>query len=221
MAQISNAVLEKYCQFFLSDVPLSHLNLNERDKLRLQVVREAYQVYMGNKMMSTQRLRAHIKNIWNRSDREVTNDLNVLNYIISRYDRINKDVIRQRSIAAVERAIDIAADKGNEEALIKGGLALYKVGECDVPDPSDPNEHDRRVLETVITDDFTKTETGRKGGYRHYDEDTVLQLQRQFGGSGNVKDLIEKEPGIFIEEQEIHTENKDNIILSYEEEEEP
>lgn len=213
MAQISNAVLEKYCQFFLSEIPMERINLSERDKLRLRVVREAYQVYMGNKMMSTQRLRAHIQNIWGRTDSEVTNDLNVLNYIISRYDRINKDVIRQRSIAVVERAIDIAADKGNEEALIKGGIALYKVGECGILDPEDPNEHNRRTLEIVITDDFTKTETGRKGGYRHYDEDEVMRIQRQFGGSGKIKDLVEEEPGIYTEERIPSIEEHESLEL--------
>lgn len=200
MTPISKNALEKYCKFFLNDIPLQNLNLNENEKRRLQVVREAYQVYMGNKLMSTQKLRAHIQNLWNRTDREATNDMYVLQYIISRYDTVNKDMLRQRSIAAVERAIDIAADKGNEEALIKGGVALFKVGECNVPDPTGENA-ERRILETVITDDFTKTETGRLGNYRHYDEKEVIQLQKLFGGNGNVSELIANEQGIFEEER--------------------
>lgn len=201
MALISQKALDKYCKFFLSDIPMQHLDLKETDKLRLQVVREAYQVYMGNKLMSTQKLRAHIQNLWNRSDREVTNDIYVLQYIVSRFDHVNKDMLRQRSIAAVERAIDISADKGNEDGLIKGGLALFKVGECDVPDPADDETNDRRALETVITDDYTKTETGREGGFKHYDEKEVLRLQKLFGGNGNVSELIANEQGIFEEEK--------------------
>lgn len=201
MATISKNALEKYCKFFLSEIPMQHLALNEQEKTRLKVVREAYQVYMGNKIMSTQRLRAHIQNLWERTDTEVTNDMQVLQFIISRYDQVSKDMLKQRAQAAVERGIDIAADKGNEDALIKGGLALYKVGECDTPDPANDDANGRRALETVITDDYTKTETGQQGGYQHYDEQEVLRLQKLFGGSGNVSELIRNEQGIFEEEK--------------------
>lgn len=202
MSGLTTKTLDKFCKVFLSDIPIEHLALTDYEKKRLQVVREAYQFYMGNKLVSSQRLRTHIQNLWNRKDHEVDNDIAVLQFIVSRYDKSSKDMIRNRSVAAVERAIEIAADKGNEDALIKGGLALYKVGECDVPDPTDDEANGRRALETVITDDFTKTEIGQKGGHTHYDEEAVLRLQKQFGGNGDVKELILNHQGIFEEEKE-------------------
>lgn len=201
-SQLTNKTLEKFCKVFISDIPMQNLSLTDYEKKRLVVVREAYKLYMSNQLMSMQKLRAHIQNLWNRKDYEVDNDIAVLQFIVSRYNKVNKDMLRFRAIASVERGIDIAADKGNEEGLIKGALALYKVGECDVPDPADDAANGRRALETVITDDYTKTETGQKGGHRHYDEQSVLLLQKQFGGTGSVKELIQNEQGIFEEETE-------------------
>lgn len=60
MSGLTTKTLDKFCKVFLSDIPIEHLALTDYEKKRLQVVREAYQFYMGNKLVSSQRLRTHI-----------------------------------------------------------------------------------------------------------------------------------------------------------------
>lgn len=112
-------------------VPVSDLDLCDRDKKRMLVCLDAYKWLDAHPFAD---VNVFLRNKHGRSIAELKRDVEVVNYIIAQMNSDTKAMSRYRALKGIEKAMAASDAMGDYKNLIEGSKALIRLESLDKPE---------------------------------------------------------------------------------------
>lgn len=212
MSKVSENYLQKVEKHFVNGIPIQHMSLSERGKLRLRRCKEAYNLFVGNPMID---LRQTLRNIARRDGVDLTpielsNDMAVLNHITSFLTTGVREIKRRKVEYASDWLIKQGMDTGNDRAVTSGAKIKMDLNQNF---SGESEGYDKLAdMPIVITDDVSVVKPDRKN---LTDEERAKLFQKYGVNRKQMEDLVQSADGTYEtapiddeEEDDLYDENR-------------
>lgn len=114
-----------------------NLQLSKEQKDRFRVCLDTYKRLEINPYLN---VRDYLKNMHQRTISEMVNDVKVVNYIFSVVRSSSKELARFKATSNAEKAMKMAYDQGNPDAMVRAGKHFSEVSEINKTEAEDLEE---------------------------------------------------------------------------------
>lgn len=231
MAKVSDTYLDLLDKWLYNGHALQHANMTEFQKLRTEIVYEAYQVWLQQKQIDPMDLVRQIADrkyrqmieasrqdaevaarceelgigyvspgsdeITRRSVKQLYNDVEALNHIIGTFTAPVTNIERAKVVHASDWLIQQGMKTGDGRDVYKGADLKMRLNK--EFDQQQAGYEDIANTDIGITDDVSTVKTDR----HNYSAEEKKRFAQKYGISQKaVINMIEKEPGVFEQEED-------------------
>ena len=174
-------------------VPVSDLDLCDRDKKRMLVCLDAYKWLDAHPFSD---INVFLRNKHGRSIAELKRDVEVVNYLIAQMNSDTKAMSRYRALKATEKAMAASDAMGDMRTLLDGAKTLIKLESLDKPESMlEDLSKSVHSLPPVFTTDVTKINSDLTN---ISDEQREKLLRKYNVLKDKTQEMVEAKMGFFV-----------------------
>ncbi len=174
-------------------VPVSDLDLCERDKKRMLVCLDAYKWLDAHPFAD---VNVFLRNKHGRSMAELKRDVEVVNFLIATMNSDTKAMSRYRALKGIEKAMSASDAMGDYKTLIEGSKALIKLEQLDKPESMlEDLSKSVHALPPIFTTDVTKINSDLTPISAEQKEKLLRKYHVQ---KDAMQEMVETKMGIFV-----------------------
>lgn len=174
-------------------VPVSDLDLCDRDKKRMLVCLDAYKWLDAHPFSD---INVFLRNKHGRSIAELKRDVEVVNYLIAQMNSDTKAMSRYRALKGIEKAMAASDAMGDYKNLIEGSKALIRLESLDKPESMlEDLSKSVHSLPPVYTPDVTKINSDLTPISAEQKEKLLRKYNAQ---KDKIQEMVEAKMGFFV-----------------------
>lgn len=174
-------------------VPVSDLDLCDRDKRRMLVCLDAYKWLDAHPFAN---VNVFLRNKHGRSIAELKRDVEVVNFLIAQMNSDTKAMSRYRALKATEKAMAASDAMGDMRTLLDGAKTLIKLESLDKPESMlEDLSKSVHALPPVFTTDVTKINSDLTNITSEQKEKLLRKYNVQ---KDKTQEMVEAKMGFFV-----------------------